>query len=156
MTIPHRIQRLLDDRTLEAVEPDSEKIATLWAKAVASNSDSRKGLSADNAITLAYQAGLQACTALLEARGYRTKGASGGHHQRTFYAAAARGYEKLSDVDIASERVRKQRTKSFYGAAQQDETDAERLHAWLDALLPAVYEALGKAAPAVHRDLTQP
>ena len=155
MTIPGKIQRLLDSRELEVVEPDAEKIIALWEKAVASNADSRKGLSPDNAITLAYQAGFQACTALLEARGYRTKGGKPGHHYNVFYATSALGYESLGDVDVTSEQVRSRRTKSFYGGTHQGGDEVERLHQWLDALLPAVYDALADAAPDLHARLAQ-
>lgn len=150
MTVPVKIQRLLDSRELEMVEPDAEKIISLWKKAVASNSDSRKGLSPDNAITLAYQAGFQACTALLEARGYRTKGGKPGHHHNVFYATSALGYELLGEVDVTSEQVRSRRTKSFYGGTQQSGEDVERIHDWLDAILPAVHDALVHAAPDLH------
>ncbi len=78
MKHPPRIQRLIESRDLEAIEPDAERVAGLWA--LASNDDSRKGLSPENAISLAYQAGFQPCTALLEAHGYRTRGSNPGHH----------------------------------------------------------------------------
>jgi hypothetical protein len=92
MKHPPRIQRLIESRDMEAIEPDPERVTGLWEKALASNQDSRKGLSPDNAISLAYQAGFQACTALLEAHGYRTKGSNPGHHYRVFYATSGLGY----------------------------------------------------------------
>ena len=53
MGTPARIQRLIGSRELEEIVPSPEKIVILWAKAVAAGRDARKGLSADNAITLA-------------------------------------------------------------------------------------------------------
>ena len=150
MMVPAKIQRLLDPHELEIVEPDPDRITGLWEKAVAPNADSRKGLSPDNAITLAYQAGFQASTALLEARGYRTKGARPGHHFNIIYASSALGYESLGDVDLTSEQLRSRRTKSFYAGTHQSGEEAERLHEWLDTLLPAVYDALADAAPDLH------
>jgi hypothetical protein len=153
MTPPARIQRLIDAREMEAVDPDPEKVIGLWEKALASNADSRKGLSADNAIALAYQSGFQACTALLEAHGYRTRGSTPGHHRNTFYATSALGHPALEDVDVESESVRMQRTKSFYSGTPHGEQQVERMHAWLDRLLPAVHEAVSAAAPALRAEL---
>ena len=84
------------------------------------------------------------------------RGAAGGHHQRTFYAASALGYERLNDVGVTSEGVRAQRTKAFYGGGFQGEADVVRVHRWLDELLPAIHEALRDAAPGTHGDLTHP
>ncbi|HEX8831743.1 MAG TPA: hypothetical protein VF705_11275 [Longimicrobium sp.] len=156
MNIPPRIQRLIEARDMELVAPDPDVVSGLWEKAVASNEDSRKGLSPDNAITLAYQAGFQACTALLEAHGYRAKGANPGHHYRVFYATAGLGYPALKDVDAASESVRKGRTKSFYTGGVQGAEQVEALHGWLDGLLPAVYGALSEVAPELHARLRRP
>ncbi len=156
MKHPAKIQRLIDSRDMEAVEADSERVAGLWEKAVASNEDSRKGLSPDNAITLAYQAGFQACMALLEAHGYRTRGASPGHHYRIFYAVAGLGYPALKDVDATSESVRKGRTKSFYTGGAQGAEQVQALHDWLDNLLPSVHDALREASPELHASLRQP
>lgn len=156
MTTPAKIQRLIDSRDMELAEADPERITGLWEKAVASNEDSRKGLSPDNAITLAYQAGFQACTALLEAHGYRAKGANAGHHYRVFYATAGLRYDALKDVDAASESMRKGRTKSFYTGGVQGAEQVEALHDWLDGLLPAVYDALREAAPELHARLRRP
>lgn len=54
MTFPRRIHRLIEGRQLEHVNPDPQRIVGLWQKALASDVDSRKGLSADNSVSLAY------------------------------------------------------------------------------------------------------
>jgi hypothetical protein len=156
MKHPPKIQRFVESRDLEALEPDPERVAGLWAKALASSDDSRKGLSPDNAISLGYQAGFQACTALLEAHGYRTKGSNPGHHYRVFYAISGLGYPELSDVQTSSEKVKADRTKSFYSGDPQDAAQVDALHQWLDALLPAVYRALTSAAPELAATLRKP
>ena len=156
MKHPPRIQRLIESRDLEVIEPDPERIAGLWKKALASNEDSRRGLSPDNAISLAYQAGFQACTALLEAHGYRTKGSNPGHHYRVFYAASGLGYPELSDVHTTSEKVKAERTKSFYSGDPQDAAQVDALHQWLDGILPAVYHALTRAAAELPVTLRKP
>ena len=151
-----RIQRLIESRDMEAIEPDPERVAGLWEKALASNEDSRKGLSPDNAISLAYQAGFQACTALLEAHGYRTKGSNPGHHYRVFYATSGLGYPELGNVHATSEKVKAERTKSFYSGDPQDAAQVDALHQWLDDLLPAVYGALTRAADRLSTTLRKP
>ena len=156
MKHPPRIQRLIESRDMEAIEPDPERVAGLWEKALASNEDSRKGLSPDNAISLAYQAGLQACTALLEAHGYRTKGSNPGHHYRVFYATSGLGYTELSDVHTTSEKVKTERTKSFYSGDPQDAAQVDALHEWLEGLLPAVHSALTRAASGLPITLRKP
>lgn len=156
MKHPPRIQRLIESRDMEAIEPDPERVAGLWQKALASNEDSRKGLSPDNAISLAYQAGFQACTALLEAHGYRTKGSNPGHHYRVFYATSGLGYPELSDVHTTSEKVKAERTKSFYSGDPQDAAQVDALHQWLDDLLPAVHGALIRAAAGLSTTLRKP
>jgi hypothetical protein len=60
MTVPRRIHRLIEGRQLEQVNPDPQRIVGLWQKALASDVDSRKGLSADHSVSLAYQATFQA------------------------------------------------------------------------------------------------
>lgn len=125
MTVPPRIQRLIEGNQMERVIPDPEKVVVLWGKALASSRDSRKGLSNDNAVTLGYQAALQAASAVLEAAGYRTRGQMGGHHFNTFYALAALPYPGLEEVDVVSERIRKMRKLSFYDAAEATRNRSE-------------------------------
>jgi hypothetical protein len=129
------------------VEPDFDQVRGLWTKALDSGADSRKGLSPDNAITLAYQAGFQACTALLEAHGYRTRGSNPGHHYRVFYAVSDLGHESLKDVDATAEKVKRERTKSFYSGVPQQGDQVQALHDWLDVLLPGVHAALREVVP---------
>lgn len=106
MSVPPRIQRLIDGRQLETVDPDPTAIVALWTKALASAADSRRGLSPDNAVSLGYQAAFQAASAVLEAAGYRTKGGTLAHHFNTFYAVSGLGLPGLEGVDIESERIR--------------------------------------------------
>lgn len=69
-----QIQRLLDERALETLTPDAAAIGGLWIKAIHSDLDAREAsLSTDNRVGLAYQSGLQAVHALLQAHGYRVR-----------------------------------------------------------------------------------
>jgi hypothetical protein len=78
VTIPIRIQRLLDDRALETIQASDADVAALWEKAVRSAQDSRNVQnSVDNQYVLGYQALLQMGTAILAAAGYRTRGGQG-------------------------------------------------------------------------------
>jgi hypothetical protein len=147
MQAPQRIRRLIEGDQLEQITPDPEKVVALWRKALASSRDSRRGLSNDNAVTLGYQAALQAASAVLEAAGYRTRGQTGGHHFNTFYALAALQYPGLEEVDIRAEKIRKMRKLSFYDAAEATPEQASAVHEWLNELLPAVRGALIAAVP---------
>ena len=141
---------------MEPVEPDPESIAGFWAKALASSADSRKGLHPDNAVSLGYQSAFQACTAVLESAGFRTRGTSQGHHFNTFYALAGLGHPGLQTVDVDSERIRKMRTEAFYGASCATEAQVRAVHDWLDALLPAARRVLVAARPDLAPRLPEP
>lgn len=133
--IPDRIQMLIDDRRLEVVAPAKGEVAARWKKALASNKDARiPAISPDNAISLGYQAAMQAASALLEMAGYRTKGSTGGHHYNTFYAVAALRLPGLEDIDVDSERIRKMRSSSFYAAGEAKPSDVKTLVDWLDSI----------------------
>jgi hypothetical protein len=154
--IPPRIQRLVEGRQMEAVEPDPGRIVGLWVKALASSADSRKGLHPDNAVSLGYQAAFQAASAVLECAGYRTKGQSHAHHHNTFYALAGLGRPGLESVDIDSERIRKMRTDAFYGAAISTAVQVEAVHRWLATLLPAARRAIITLRPDLSARIPPP
>jgi hypothetical protein len=149
MAVPPRIQRLIDGRQMEPVEPDPERIVGLWTKALAASADSRKGLHPDNAVSLGYQAAFQAASSVLESAGYRTRGPSQGHHHNTFYALSGLGLPGLGQVEVESERIRKMRTDAFYGASASSAEQVGAVHRWLDALLPAARDAIA----AIRGDL---
>ncbi len=143
MTIPHRIQLLIDDKQMDVVTPAIVDVAVRWKKALASNKDARiPAISPDNAISLGYQAAMQAASALLEMAGYRARGSTGGHHHNTFYAVAALRLPGLEDLDVDSERIRKMRSSSFYAVHEAKPSDVKALVNWLDSILPAMRGAL--------------
>lgn len=75
MTFPTKIQRLIDDRRLEAMTFDDRAIAGLWSRALTSYRDAGvPGLSDDGVFTRAYDAGRQVATTLLAAAGLRVRG----------------------------------------------------------------------------------
>jgi hypothetical protein len=156
MTVPRRIHRLIEGRQLEQVEPDPQRIVGLWQKALASDLDSRKGLSADNSVSLAYQAAFQASSAVLEAAGFRTRGQTTGHHHDTFYALSDLPYPGLAEVHGDSERIRKMRTDAFYGAGAATPQQVAAVHQWVEGLLSACWAALTTVRPDLRAQLAPP
>lgn len=147
MTIPTRIQRLIDDRALEAIKASDPDVAALWEKAVRSAQDSRNVQnSPDNQYVLGYQALLQMGTAILAAAGYRTRGAQG-HHANTFYAVTALAITGLGELDIRAERIRQQRKLSAYLPGSPTAEQIAQLRELLDSSLPAARQWLGQARP---------
>ena len=147
MTVPLKIQRLLDSRQLETIELPDADIAALWQKAVASARDAEhQGLSPDNQYVLAYQALLQMATAILAAAGYRTRGAQG-HHASTFYAVAALGIEGLEEIDVRTERIRQMRKLSAYEPGSPAPEQMARLRELLETSLPAARRWLAARRP---------
>ena len=154
MTVPAKLQRLLDSRQLETIDAPDADVAALWQKAVASARDARReGLSSDNQYVLGYQALLQMATAILAAAGYRTRGAQG-HHANTFYAVAALGIDMLSDIDLRTERIRQMRKLSAYEPRSPTSEQISRLRELLAESLPAARNWLSATRP--HAALARP
>jgi hypothetical protein len=150
MTVPTKIQRLLDSRQLEMIEVPDADIVALWQKAVASARDAqREGLSPDNQYVLGYQALLQMATAILAAAGYRTRGAQG-HHANTFYAVAALGIEGVEEIDVRTERIRQMRKLSAYEPGSPTFEQIRQLRELLGTSFPAARRWLTATRPSVQ------
>lgn len=148
MTIPQRIQQLLEGRHLEESPTPDAHVAALWQKALASARDARHGTtSLDNQYVLGYQALLQMGTAVLACAGYRTRGAQG-HHVTTFYAVAALGIDGLTQIDIRTDRVRKLRKVSAYEAGSPTVEQISGLNALLDEMMPHAQRWLAAERPS--------
>jgi len=149
MTVPLKIQRLLDSRQLEVLARSDADVVALWEKAVRSSSDAlNPGNSADNQYVLGYQALLQMGTAILAAAGYRTRGAQG-HHANTFYAVAGLGIPGLEEVDIRAERIRQMRKLSAYEPGSPSADQLQRLHELVTTTLPLAQAWLAAQRPTV-------
>jgi hypothetical protein len=147
VTVPPKIQRLLDGRLLELIEAPDADVAALWQKAVASARDARReGVSPDNQYVLGYQALLQMATAILAAAGYRTRGPQG-HHANTFYAVAAFGIEGLEEIDVRTERIRQMRKLSAYEPGSPTPEQIRRLRDLLEVSFPAARQWLKAVRP---------
>jgi hypothetical protein len=146
MSPPSQIQRLLDEHALEPLTPDPVAIKGLWTKAVHSDLDAREAsLSTDNRVGLAYQSGLQAVHALLQAYGYRVRSKTN-HHYYSFYAAQAlardAGNETIQREALELDKHRTRRVAAVYEAEPATERDLAELLGILDRILPAIRAVL--------------
>jgi len=147
VTIPPKIQRLLDDRALEKIQVSDGDLTALWEKAVRSSQDSRNTQnSPDNQYVLGYQALLQMGTAIIAAAGYRTRGAQA-HHANTFYTVAALTIAGLEELDIRAERIRQMRKLSAYLPGSPSPEQINQLRDLLDSSLPAARQWLVGVRP---------
>lgn len=136
MTVPLKIQRLLDGGQLELLPREDADVVALWDKALRSSRDARNAAnSADNQYVLGYQALLQMGTTILAAAGYRTRGAQG-HHANTFYAVAGLGIAGLEEIDVRVEGIRRMRKLSAYEPGTPSAEQLRRLHELVTEALP--------------------
>ena len=150
MSIPHRVQRLLDNNMLGAIESSDEDVAALWDKAVASAREARQaGNSLANRYVLGYQALLQMATAILSAAGYRTQGAQA-HHVNSFYAVSALEVEGLEDIHVWTDDVRKLRSVSAYGPGSPTRGQLDSLLRLIATTLPAARRWLAAKRPGAR------
>jgi hypothetical protein len=154
----HRIDRLLEARSLEPVPAEDAEVAAIWTAALREWSDaSVPGLSTAGAFTHVYQAGLRAASAMIRAAGYRVRGAVGGHHQATFYAAGALGDVALEAVAEAMQSIRGGRHAALYGDDEELEPeDLERARTQVSRLLREVHRWLINERPGLADRLGAP
>ena len=146
MNPPSQIQRLLDEHALETLTPDPTAIGGLWIKSIHSDLDAREAsLSMDNRVGLAYQSGLQAVHALLQAYGYRVRSKTS-HHYYSFYAAQAlaraSGNDSIQREALDLDKHRTRRAAAVYEAEPATAADLTELLGILDRLLPAIRPVL--------------
>lgn len=154
----HRIDRLLQARSLEAVPAEDAEVASIWASALREWGDAAiPGLSVPGAFMHVYQAAFRAATAVVRAAGYRVRGAVGSHHYATFYALGALGDDELERIADAIQNVRGGRHTALYG--DDEELEPEDLAAAREAvtrLLAAGLRWLAQARPALAGRLRSP
>lgn len=108
-----RIRIMLDSRHIEERAPAHGEVEGMWAKAVGTwQSSEIEGLNPDARFTLAYQAALQASTAVIRAAGYQTRGEA--HHQHTFAAVSALAIPELSQGARKLNKIRQMRHGAIY------------------------------------------
>jgi hypothetical protein len=148
-----QVQLLLNANRLRDQQFGRAEVLTLWRKAVGAAHDAAlTGLTSDNAVRLAYDAGHAAALALLAAHGLRTGGGPG-HHEVAFAGAAGLGDPALADLVPDSEEIRRLRHGSMYDpviAGPLEVADALR---WVGQTLPAIREALVRRDASLHAEL---
>ena len=154
----HRIERLIEARSLEAVPAEDAEVAAIWTSALREWSDaSVAGLSVAGAFTHVYQAGLRAASAMLRAAGYRVRGAVGGHHHITFYAAGALGGDALERNADAMQNIRGGRHTALYGDEEELEPeDLDHARTQVSQLLNAIHQWLLSERPGLAGRLSTP
>ena len=130
------IERLLNDRVLERVEPDEEGAAQALDEATkhASSAELISPTDPNGAFQLAYDGARKAVTASLRREGLRVRKGEGSHQVTAQYAAMA------IDAKLGErlERARRRRNRSEYGSAFFTEADVLDLVELVRALVDAV------------------
>lgn len=152
----HRIDRLIESRSLETVPADDDEVVGIWTSALREWSDAAvQGLSLVGSFTHVYHAAFRAASALIRAAGYRPRGAVGGHHHVTFYVVASLGDPELERIGDAMQSIRGGRHTALYGdeaGLEQEDLDHARAtvldllthgRRWLVATRPALRSRLG-------------
>jgi len=154
----HRIERLIEAHSLEEEVADDAEVAAIWAAALREWSDaSVPGLSVAGAFTHAYQSGFRAATAVVRAAGYRPRGAVGGHHYITFYAAGALGDEEMERITDALQSIRGGRHMALYGDEEELEPeDLEGARVHVSRRLQEVHRWLVAARPTLAARIVMP
>jgi hypothetical protein len=155
----HRIRRLLADRDLEELAAADEEVAAYWRKALRAYGDSLvPGLSPQGAFNAAYEAALDAATALVREAGYRVQSRSR-HHWAAFYALQGLGDAELEGFGAELDASRSGRHQNVYepeddGALAEQRRD--QLHRKLARFLPIAYRLLAERRPALRGALDDP
>lgn len=157
-----RLQIMVESREIEEADAPDREVVARWRKAVGTYRDAAKDLAADSKLTLYYQAGLQASTALVRASGFRVLGTD--HHRHTFEALRALDVGDLSTVAREMNAFRRSRHQAIYdwdeGTPSDTSDEAASLaalahtvdrmirlgHGWLMEIRPGVGSELGDPA----------
>jgi hypothetical protein len=155
----HRIRRLLEDRDLAEQAADDAEIAGFWRKALRAYRDSNvPGLSPQGSFNAAYEAALDAATALVREAGYRVQSRTR-HHWAAFYAVQGLEDPVLEELGTDLDATRTERHENVY-RPEDDEALAERrrdeLHQILGQLVPAAYRVLLERRPMLRGVLEDP
>jgi hypothetical protein len=155
-----RLQIMVDSHELEEAKAPDREVAARWRKAVKTYRDAGKDLGADSRLTLYYQAGLQAATALVRAAGFRVLGAD--HHRHTFEAVRALDAGELSRVAREMNAFRRARHQAVYDwddappEAPDDAAALEALAGNVGRMLELGYAWLAEAQPALSGEIEPP
>jgi hypothetical protein len=145
-----RLQIMADSREIEEADAPDREVVARWRKALATDRDAATDLGQDSKLTLYYQAGLQAATALIRASGFRVLGTD--HHRHTFEALRALDLGELSVVARELNTFRRSRHQAVYDWDDDAHGDSDET-ASLEALTRGVGRLmrLGYAWPFANR-----
>jgi hypothetical protein len=151
-----RIRIMLESRYIEESAAPDEEVTVLWEKALAClRVASIPGVSGDPALSLVYQAALQAATAVVRAAGYRVRGS--GHHHHTFAAVAALNLGDLSKAARTLDRARPMRHEAVYGwEVRMTEEDLAAVRSDTEQLFTAAHRWLVSQRPHLAASLPNP
>jgi hypothetical protein len=108
-----KYKRLLDNNLIAEHETSAAEIKELFAVAERDIKDAcLTGLSDDRAFATAYNAGLQLCTIIMAAEGYRTRGSN--HHRTTFDFVEESGIKAISEMAGVFDKFRRKRNDIDY------------------------------------------
>lgn len=107
-----RLRIMVDSREIEEAEAPDREVVARWHKAEGTSRDAGKDLGQESRLTLYYQAGLQAATALVRAAGFRVLGTD--HHRHTFEAVHALEAGELSRIAREMNAFRRKRHQAIY------------------------------------------
>ena len=149
-----RIKILLESRNLLEHSAADEEISILWAKAVQALENSRRGLDPLIEFVVAYNAALQAGTALLAACGYRPSGRD--HHHNTFSGVGALGSGELKRVAGILDDLRQGRHEAVYGFQREiTEQDLSALRKAVPVLMEECCLRIADARPSLAGKLSE-
>jgi uncharacterized protein (UPF0332 family) len=119
-----RYTRLLRERRIRPHQTNPAEIAGLFAVVERDLTDAAiEALSADRRFATAYNAALQAATAMMYAEGYRTAGT--GHHRTTFEFLKVISRREFSDLaDYLDDCRRKRNRADYVGVGYTSDTEA--------------------------------
>ena len=157
-----RIRIMIDSRELEEAPAPDREVTARWRKAAQTFADSQKDLAPESAVTLAYQAGLQAVFALVRAAGYRIRANVTGHHHVTFEALWALDLGELARLARRMDGLRRKRHDAVYEWSDEDDPasaighDPQALTEVVGQILVHGREWLSQQRPALSAELPPP
>jgi len=120
-------ERLLRDGRIRSHQTNRQEIASLFKVVERDLADAAiRALSADRRFATAYNAALQAATAVMYSEGYRAHG--GGHHAVVFaFLGEAMGSDMAQLADYFDDCRRKRNRADYVGAGSISTTEADDL-----------------------------
>jgi hypothetical protein len=154
------LQRLVEGRSIEPFPATDEEVTSRWRVAVGTFHDSRRVVTVETRIAVAYQAALQAAMALMRSAGYRLRTTPGGHHYTTFATVAALADGDLRHLANELNRLSRRRHRAVYDWHDPDEAEEQldplKLERAVAELMEAAHRALAAERPDIAGFLVPP